>query len=77
MTVATNPGGLCLTSALDCARSSSIDSALETFPELKPHRLLLSNIVENMLCIDELEQSLQRKIQELDVLSDELKAKVA
>jgi len=77
MTVASTPGGLCLTSALDCARSSSIDSALEAFPELKPHRLLLSNIVENMRCVDELEQSLQRKIQELDVLSDQLKEKVA
>lgn len=63
----------CLSSAIDHARSFSIEETLEVYPELQQHERLLSNLLEVMAAADRAEAAMTEQNKAVDQLSKKLK----
>lgn len=66
----------CLTSALSVATTKGSVAALQTYPELQPHAALLEQLCKLETELDAVEDRRITLIQQIDELSDQLKAEV-
>ena len=62
----------CLSTAIETARSESLDAALSTFPELQDHQDLLARLLDAMAAADGIEAALAEQNKAVDQLSQSL-----